>query len=165
MTMKMQSSNGAWVLFQQAAFFLTFILSVVSIHGILYFVAGNFLPETTSRAVGYYATYQPSNFFIRAYLATLLINGPLFLLLLFFTQNQIKKNPEIRSLHWRKLFLLFTMTIIFMIAIGNGIYTLFNILNGTQTQQHIINILIVLLLYGSVFYYLFTESKAINNHE
>jgi uncharacterized membrane protein len=96
---------------------------------------------------------------VRLAVATLIVVFPTYAITTRFLNKEYLANPEKRNLRIRKWLVYFTLFATGLIAIGDVITLIYNLLNGDITSHFILKVMTILFVTSSIFYYYFMDLK------
>ncbi|MDP4001149.1 MAG: DUF5671 domain-containing protein, partial [bacterium] len=149
------SNFGMWVVFEYVLMFITLAFSAAGLVGILHRLVDNELSPIT--AVGSSSIYSLSNYndyLLTTYIASLIIAFPIFVFLALRLRSTLLKNPEVRKIKTRKIFIYIALTWTFLVLLSRFIRTVYDFLNGEgQALNIILHLVVTLLVSGAIFLY------------
>lgn len=140
---------GMWVGFLYVIFFISLYIMATTLGGIMHFAVDEFIPDKLDN-VGYAFVSQ---YLMQGYLAGIVVSFPIFAFLSILLKKQMLKNPAVKGLKIRKIFVYFTLVITFLIMMGHIIGTVYSFFGGEVTMRSIIHLGVTLLVSGSIFLY------------
>ena len=150
---------GMWVAFQYVILFISLYISASALAGIMHIGVDNSITDTLSNNYGYDYSSSFNDFFIKAYLASLIVAFPIFAALFIILKRQMLHIPAVRNLRIRKILFYLTLIGTFLLMIGHLILTIFGFLSGSVTGRSIGHFGVTLLVAGSIFIYLLLEVR------
>jgi hypothetical protein len=153
-------SNGMWIGFLYILFFTSLYILTGAIAGVLHLWINSKVPNFTVLD-NPYLSYIPidSQTIMRGYLASILISYPICVILGFFLKKQMLKNRILVNIRSRKILIYITLIGTFLIIVWNIIGAIFGLLAGSLLINIFENLLITLLIAGSIFGYFISEVK------
>jgi hypothetical protein len=101
---------------------------------------------------------------VRSYMAAIIVCYPVFVILSILIKKQVAKQPSLKNLRPRKIFINITVLVTFLILIGDIITAWYNFLGGNFTDSIIRHTIIIFLISGSLFVYFLSEVKNAKNN-
>lgn len=142
-----------WIGFLYIILFISLYVCATALAGILHYAVDDFIPDNLDSMS---VSYTMGAYFMKAYLASLIVGFPFFAALFLILKHQTIKNPAIKNLQARKGLIYFTLVITFLIMIGSLIATVYGFLDGSVTQRSVAHLFVTLLVAGFIFgYFLF----------
>ncbi len=149
---------GMWVTFQYAVCFVCLYIVAVALGSIADTMLDKWVPNPASPSCGLYGG-SCNSFQIQFQLAALIVAAPIFVILFMVLRRQIAKNPGIRSLAVRKKAIYVTLFIAAVVVIIDLIWNIYDMLSGNVSMNGIGHLVVVLVIAGSIFFYLLRDVK------
>ncbi len=153
-------NNSLWEGFEHILLFISLGVMATSLGLILHFFVDKWYPGTPTGIASYIGSallYQAP--LLRGYLAGLIVSYPLFSFFFLRTVNRIRKNPELKHLHSRKILIYATLVITFLIVIINTISLVYGFLGGNVTYNFVLHFLVTVGISGIIFGYYLNEVR------
>lgn len=152
-----QAANfNMWVVFEYVLMFITLAFSAMSLAGL----AHQFVNDKISagNAVNYSSYYN--SYLTPGYVATSIIAFPIFAFLALLLRRRLEKNPAIRSIKFRKIFIYIALIWTFLALITRLIMTVYAFINGdAKVLNTLSHLLVTLMISGSIFTYFVIEIR------
>jgi len=143
------SHFGMWVAFEYILFFITLAVSAIALAGILHYGVDQWLPDATQQNI--YSMLLSSKSALFGYLAGLIIAFPIFAFLLIFLTRQVQKQPLIRGLRARKVFIYIALVWTFIVLISRLVRIVYGFLEGTVVLNSVAHVGVTFLTAGVIF--------------
>lgn len=147
--------TGMWDAFEHILMFISLYGMTLALSFLIHIYIDKWFPGVSASGTRQtYDTYDTfRTFIINCSLATLLVNYPLFAFFHLNIKHRTFQNPVIRSLPSRKFLIYFTLVVTFLIAVGNVINAIFQLLSGNITSNFLMHLGTTLVIAGIVFVY------------
>ncbi len=146
---------GMWVTFQYAVSFICLYIVSVALASLLDTFVDRWFGPASAYSGGNYS-YASG---IQLQLASLIVAFPLFIWLFVVLREKLARNPGLRALTLRKRLIYITLFIAAILIIGDLIWNIYDILSGNFTTTGFGHLVVLLLISGSVFFYLLSDVK------
>jgi hypothetical protein len=152
------SKNGMWDAFEHIIMFISLYVLATSIVLVLQIFVDKWIPDISSySSYSYYDSLQ--SMLIRGYLASLIVSFPLFSFLFIQITKRTIKNPNIRNLKSRKVFIYTTLVGTFIIMLSNIIFIVYELLNGNVSFNFVLKFAITIAVSAGIFTYYILQIK------
>lgn len=156
---KQKKYPETWINFQYALFFTTLYISFISLAGILHIGINKLIFPPVSIS----SPYSLDNTLLQWYIAGILVAYPIFAILYLLINSQTTKNPEIKHLKSKEIFVYLTLIGTSLIMVTQFISTIYGFLNGEDILRSLSHLGITFLVAGSLFlsyiYQIITDKK------
>lgn len=154
--LKPQPSHfSMWVGFLYIILFISLYISFTSFGGILHYAVSKYFEDPVEQSA--YSLLNIDKTLLKMYIAGIIVSYPIFAILFIVLKKQIFKNPAVKNLSVRKLFIYITLVITFLIMIGHLTLTLYGFLSGNSTIASFMHFLVTFTVAGSIFVYFLLE--------
>lgn len=150
---------SGWDAFEHTLMFVSLLFASSSFALIIHAYVDKLIPPLPARGYSFFSYLFYSSYFLTGALATLIITFPLFAYLHLDIVRRTKKNPLIRSLKARKIFIYLTLFISFIIMIKKLIQTVYALLQGNFTSNFIFHLVVTITISGTIFFYYLYQVK------
>ncbi len=140
---------------------ITLYSTVSAFLNMIFRVLNKALPDALD-GISYYSSYNSSSNGLTSLstpLSIIIISFPIFILLTYYTNKQLKKNPERASLRFRKFVIYLTIFLACIMVVTDLIVLLQYFLRGEITTRFIVKVLCILLVSGVVGGYYVTDLR------
>ena len=152
---KAAAYSSAWDAFEHILLFLSLYTMATSFGIIL----GQFVDKWLPGINEYGALSALTDYLLQGAIASLIVTLPLFIFFHLDVNKRTLKNPQLRNLKVRRVFIYITLFYTFIDMVYTLITTIFTYLKGNGGANFILHTLIALLITGTIFAYYLHQVK------
>lgn len=158
---KPKSYSSAWDAFEHILMFLSLYSMSISIGIILHQAVDKWFEGINQ--FGYLTNYN--DYVLQGAIAALIVTMPLFIFFHLDVAKRTLKNPSLRNLKVRRVFIYITLFETFMHLVTKLITTIFTFLQGNVGVNFILHTIITIAITGTIFaYYLYQVKEDRRDH-
>ncbi len=154
-------SHGMWDAFEHILLFISLYVMSSSIALILHVFVDKWLPGVLTNnysGYGYFFSFA-EDFFLRSYLASLIVALPLFIFFFLDITKRTMKDTSMRNIRARKILIYITLVIAFLIMFSHVIGVLYAFISGNVDLNIFLHLLVTLFVNGIIFIYYLLQIK------